>query len=289
MTFREQLAALESFSERQLREYLYNVFALGLILSPLTASRDQTVPDILSRVFRSASPPFQERFRTSLAALLDNCSLSQENEAQESLALLLLTIGWTGAGYCRERLLWLANQGILKGRVADREDLHLRVLRILVGCGIGSEGIALCARDLYDPWYAPICYRGLYEADLRNAETYCVPLVQLHCRHPRIFFLDYQLRQMIAKVSLPLFAQWLHSIVGRLETDQQEWLWRNLTGVIRYYQNPADGIVYLSLDEDLKNRVPCPDFPDEFLGYQINERSFEEPRTLESLFEGPPS
>lgn len=227
LSFPEQVAWFESLSYAALREYVHMVLWKGRFLPPIAIARQVELDEVLPQVFRSSSSPeFQTRFRGVLVELLENWS--PVTDPQSSLARLLIIVGRTGGAYCRETLVRFANTGSFKGSIVDGEDLHLRVLRVLVGIGVRESDIWVLSRDLQEPTYAPICYRGLYEADLRNAIGYCSQLVKVAYASQHAFPLDYLLDQVISVVGRQRFFESLGEILQELALDESTMLLKAL-------------------------------------------------------------
>jgi hypothetical protein len=123
---------------------------------------------------------FQKRFRRAIVDLLRGWDMSIHTH--EYACQLLHLVGLCNAAEARDLLYSLAvvDGGLFKGKDTSGGDLHLVLLRVLLGWDLDTESAeppfanspgrteALCQRDIADRRYASICYRALWEISPEN-------------------------------------------------------------------------------------------------------------------------
>ena len=133
---------------------------------------DEETPDLeLYELYHQARQTLGEKgerfcqaFRAALIKLVSRFPTA--DHTIEYFAHLLALIGLLKVEDASSTLSRLAKMesGKLKGKLADGEDLHLRLLKALVANGIQDEETsAVCGRDVSDPRYSEVCFDALYQ------------------------------------------------------------------------------------------------------------------------------
>jgi len=95
--------------------------------------------------------------------------------------------------------------GKFKDKLADGEDLHLRLLEALLANGIQDmESQSVCGRDVSDPRYAEVCFDALYHKEVALGTRFLPDFLAAHRSAPNILDREIVLELVGEMKSLPV-------------------------------------------------------------------------------------
>ena len=220
VNFEDQIAELKKYSQDGLKGWLERALA-GNDPSPIIWTTDALFDDMIVQIYRASRDViFQQKLKEALTLLV--WSWSEKTRSFEYFSSLLMLVGRLKVVEVYDRLLDYANKSDFKGRIIDGEDLHRRVLRVLLGQGIASDSaLSVCKRDIREELYAALCYRALYEHSLTNGFRY-LPLMARHAvKDPPSFHLDVVLDRFICKATFNWFNGNMKTAFRKMKPEEQ--------------------------------------------------------------------
>ena len=153
----EQVKYLEGLGTAELKDWTQK-YLLTCDSGPLDIyDRDSRVEPVVD-LFHKSNEGFKQLYRKVVAELLNE---SSEQTLAEYTSRLVYLSGRIRATDAYDWLLNNANSERFKGIIADREDLHQTILRVIWGMGIKDKALSVYQRNLGDPNYRELCSNAL--------------------------------------------------------------------------------------------------------------------------------
>lgn len=205
----DQLDWLESRSTNELtlwiREYLISGDAWPISISNRDADPGRAcahyLGDAADDLLNRSRSQLADRLATSVADMIVSGAIANEPNTRYVKDLLYMA-GWLGATGAQQYLMWHAMEETFK----SKDDLHYVLLQAVLGQVPLVDRLPLLIRDIKEPAYTDLCWRGLCELPVSGqfelANKWFPTVVSLAANHKDTVNLTAALSNMSADTAL---------------------------------------------------------------------------------------
>jgi hypothetical protein len=187
--------------------------------------------EYLRRMYLSTqNTDFQELLRQSVKELFIDWNIYAEHtETVDYYASLLRLIAELPVSEVYSDLIEAANPGNYRDipAASEKKDVQTLLFRVIVGLPLPTDrevrhrAMFLAKKYVYDFRYTPLCFRLLWQLDIRNAIEFITPLME--CAQYRKFDLSGTLTRFLEGCGALGFIKLVIPMLHSLQTNQLRW------------------------------------------------------------------